>query len=80
MKPLIKNYERRCGNSTRQIDAYVQELFTRGKIEVWDHHNTADATKFLFDNTVRRLTIEHPHLFATKSIQIDATKFKITLI
>jgi len=75
-----KNYERRCGNSTRQIDAYVQELFTKGNIVVWDHHNTPHATKFLFDNVVRRLSIEHPHLFSNKNIIIDANKFEITLI
>jgi hypothetical protein len=35
-KPLILQ-KRRCGNSTRQIDQWIQDLFTNGKAVIIDH-------------------------------------------
>ncbi len=50
---------RRSGQTTRQIDACVQELFNTGRTEIHDHHGTALASRFQFDSFIRRLSAEH---------------------
>lgn len=55
---LIKP-NRRCGNTTRQVDGWIQELFESGKVYVVDHSGTKGgqwyAEKIMFD----RLGSEH---------------------
>lgn len=52
---------RRCGNSTRQVDEMVQELFNTGKVTVTDHAKT--ESNQAYRNTLyvlrRRLHFEH---------------------
>lgn len=50
---------RRCGNSTRQIDEWVQELFNNGKVTIEDHSlkNQGDLNSLY--NLKRRLHFEH---------------------
>ena len=52
---------RRNGNTTRIIDALVQELFTTGKCEYWDHAD--HKGNVVLDHTLRslqsRLFYEH---------------------
>ncbi len=38
---LIKS-ERRCGNTTRQVDEWIQELFEKGSVVVVDHAHKSD--------------------------------------
>ena len=74
---ITKNTDiRQSGRSTRLIDDYVQELFNNGIIKVYDHHNTPLAHRFLFDNVLRRLSIEHTHI----KLEVNRTENKIELI
>jgi hypothetical protein len=74
---IIENYTiRRSGRSTRLTDSYIQELFNDGAIKVYDHHNTPLAHRFLFDNVLRRLSIEHTHI----KLEVNRTENKIELI
>jgi hypothetical protein len=58
-KPSEFSYGRRCGNSTRLADYYIQRLFIDGKIKVEDHYHTRQASDFLFTTIKRRLEFEH---------------------
>jgi hypothetical protein len=50
---------RRVGNTTRLIDFYIQDFFTKGKCVVIDHYDTQESHKRIFDLVLRRLRIEH---------------------
>ena len=54
-------YDRRCGNTTRQVDEWIQELFTKGAVSVIDHaHNdTNSANRHAERVLFRRLATEH---------------------
>ena len=62
-KSIIR--EGRCvGNSTRQADLLIQELFEKRTITVLDHtdfsqKNTNHGSMDLFDKILRRLKFEH---------------------
>lgn len=79
IKPISKNI-RVCGNTTRLVDYYVQALFDRNKIIVYESHNNTHsgkkANKELFKRVVRRLEIEHKHIL--KELEIDKLKLTIT--
>lgn len=51
--------DRRCGNSTRQVDEMVQLLFKGYAIKVTDHHGELRSDKRLLDILVKRLITEH---------------------
>lgn len=62
------------GNTTRQIDFYIQVLFTNGKInEVIDHSLNKKNSVLLFEKIVARLALEHP------AVKINANKKKLTI-
>lgn len=72
---------RRTGNSTRIIDWYIQKLFTLDKkttgIEIVDESEKSAANRFMFDNVLRRLQLEHPYTFE-KLLHIDLQKGRIS--
>ncbi len=51
--------ERRSGRTTRFVDFFVQELFTKGIAVVYDHHPTDQMKKYVWDILNRRLRAEH---------------------
>lgn len=57
----IEDFKRRCGNTTRQVDEWVQQLFNGEKVVVYDHahrkgnHANEHATRVF----LRRLEFEH---------------------
>jgi tRNA isopentenyl-2-thiomethyl-A-37 hydroxylase MiaE len=57
----IEYYKRRCGNTTRQVDEWVQQLFNGDDVYVVDHaHREGNAAnRHAFDMLMRRLKIEH---------------------
>ena len=52
---------RRDGNTTRIIDALVQQLFTEGKVEYWDHADRLGnrALEHMLNRFQSRLYYEH---------------------
>lgn len=50
---------RRVGNTTRLVDMFVQDFFTRGKIQVYDHYGTKKASERVFNLVIKRLNSEH---------------------
>jgi hypothetical protein len=72
---------RRAGNSTRIIDALIQELFTTGKCGVWDH--AGRVGNFALDHTLRilveRLYREH-NMNKNRDYNLDRKEMVITLI
>ena len=67
---------RRLGNSTRIVDHLIQNFFINGVCEVYDHHDTREATRLVFNNVLRRLDIEHT-MIKKQDISIDKNKFII---
>ena len=62
---IIRN-GRRCGNTTRQVDIWVQELFDTGEAYVVDHAHRSErgvplnvANKYALNILFRRLYNEH---------------------
>ena len=51
--------KRRDGNTTRQIDANIQELFTTRKTILCDHTNTQKNNTYLRKVFLQRLNMEH---------------------
>lgn len=74
---IIQN--RRCGNTTRQVDAAVQELFTEGKVIWKDHAHTFNnmAQDHGFKRLLDRLRYEHRYAFPLMTI--NSIEFMITL-
>lgn len=75
----VDEYEdslRQTGRSTRLADAYIQELFANGEIQVKDHIDKLNCHKELYVKIRRRLVTEHKH----RSIWFDNVNFKITLL
>ncbi len=69
---------RRCGNTTRQIDAAVQKLFTEGKVVWVDHASPSGiANENGFNRLLDRLGYEHRYAFFI--MIIDNKNFTITL-
>lgn len=50
---------RRTGNTTRQIDTAIRNLFDGYKIIVHDHSRYRDMDEFLFHAILKRLEYEH---------------------
>src|ERR1035437_1176885 len=51
---------RHMGNTTRQIDSLIQQLFDYGFCEITDFTENSFTTKYLIDKTLKRLELEHP--------------------
>ncbi len=60
MREIILPY-RKCGNTTRQVDEWVQQLFQSGSILVVDHaHRDGNAANQHAERVLfRRLSSEH---------------------
>ena len=72
--------ERQTGRTTRLVDSYIQELFTKGKIIVRDHAPSEEAHKILFERILDRLLAEHDIFFdwvEKGEIRIDKKTFTI---
>ena len=77
-------YQRRTGNSTRQIDIAVNLLFKGYKVEIkdhWEYGSHREANRNLFQRIIKRLQVEHrlDELIKEKKIKIDKSKFTIEL-
>lgn len=53
---------RRCGNTTRLVDQYIQLLFMYGQIHPHDHFHSRESDSLLFRRILDRLHYEHPNL------------------
>ena len=51
--------KRASGRTTRLIDKYIQELFTKKEVVIKDHYRNAQADYFLSERVLRRLALEH---------------------
>ena len=54
-----RNDERRCGNSTRLADKYIQALFKKGTCVIKDHLDNSRSHLYLFEKIKNRIEIEH---------------------
>lgn len=83
--PSIKSSERKCGNTTRQVDYAIQRLFQGQTVKVEDHAHTgenSDMNKRLMDLIIERITLEHfRNTLQRNKIKIDrkANTIKIEL-
>lgn len=66
---------RRQGNTTRMVDMFVQDFFDTGKCNIYDHHNTRESIKRVFNMVLERLAREHG--IDTKDVMIDRNRFII---
>jgi len=75
------NIPRRIGTSTRLIDSYVQELFTRGKITVKDSvlPEVKNCNIVLFERIQRRLKIEHGRIDGTSMFVFNKKSLTIKI-
>jgi hypothetical protein len=69
---------RRVGNTTRLLNYYIEELFTKGEIVVKDHHNSYVISKVLFNKIIKRLEFEH-NFIKNKHFSINYLSLEITL-
>jgi hypothetical protein len=76
----IRN-ERRCGNSTRQVDGWIQDYFNNGEVTIIDHaHKQGNfANRHTLDMFIRRLQFEHD-LILHKHFKYDLSTNKVTKI
>lgn len=58
---LIEYYKRRCGNTTRQVDEWIQQLFNGEEVVILDHaHKDGNVANREADRVfLRRLEMEH---------------------
>lgn len=75
----LDNLERRTGRSTRLIDKYIQELFEKKIVIVYDHYPKIEAHNDLFNRVMTRLKNEH-HAGYKFSIKSDKKLLKIEII
>lgn len=70
---------RRVGNSTRIVDALVQDLFTKGECYYWDHADREDNNAL--EHTLNILTsrLHNEHHIHRKDYNINYKERKITL-
>lgn len=78
----IEHFKRRCGNTTRQVDEWIQQLFNGGEVVVQDHahkngghaHQNEYAKRILLN----RLNFEHNLKPGENSqLQVDGDKFTL---
>lgn len=84
--PLIKTIcegipyhspERSSGNTTRLVDFFVQQFFTKNSCKVYDHQENRDSQKRILKIVHKRLTGEH-NLVYGEDFTVDTNKFLIT--
>ena len=80
----IDYYKRRCGNTTRQVDEWIQDLFNGKEVKVIDHaHREGNvANRCAMDKLLGRLEFEHG-LSVGKNSQlkfVDANKTTLQLL
>lgn len=70
--------DRRAGNTTRIVDLLVQEFFTNGEVEYWDHADQKEnmALNHCLEVFKRRLFNEH-ELKENLHYAVDRKKRKI---
>lgn len=80
MEKIIIN-QRRCGNTTRQVDQAIQTLFTTGEVLWKDHaHRIGNmAQEHGWKILLRRLEFEH-NLRSMFKMAVDPVEYKIKLI
>lgn len=75
-------YQRRSGNSTRQIDMAINLLFKGSKLEVkdhWEYGSHRKANEDLFRRILKRLQFEHNLDLLIKENKIKIDKYKLTI-
>jgi len=85
LEGLEFNYQRRSGNSTKQIDLAIDLLYKGYKVEIRDHWECGhhrEANKNLFYRALKRLDSEHNlrHLIEGGKIKIDKNKLTIEFL
>ena len=69
---------RKMGNTTRQVDAYIQQLFNEGRCLVVDHASGKfNTSEHLLEVLIRRLKIEHSRYVEFK--RIESAAYLVTL-
>lgn len=71
--------KRRCGNTTRLVDYYIQALFEREIITIIDHYGSLDIHKYhkgIFNKVVNRINTEHKNII--KKININSKGLTIS--
>lgn len=68
LQVLIKS-GRRVGNSTRLVDAYVQEVFDKGWAVIRDHDITDH--KFIWNTFINRMHREHNRVLSNLTLDRD---------
>lgn len=65
---------RRTGRTTRLADNYIQQLFSKGFVEVRDHYTDGRlGHEHLFSVICNRLRSEHSHLFTNNRLKFVKT-------
>ncbi len=79
IRKLVQRYnQRRCGNTTRLADDYIQRLFKGETVKLVDHYPSKIANNILSFIVINRLKTEHPY---TKFKVVDQNEFvEINLI
>ena len=75
-------YQRRSGNSTRQIDIAINLLFKGYKVEVkdhWEYGSHRKANEDLFRRILKRLQFQHNLDLLIKENKIKIDKDKLTV-
>lgn len=77
--------ERASGNSTRQVNFAIQNLFEGNTVKVQDHYHSGQcrqANLVLFNNILRRLNSEHTldRLISQGKIRIEPAILEIELV
>lgn len=70
--------KRATGQTTRQIDAAIQTLFTVGEVTVRDHVDRRANHQLVYEKVVARLKLEHRReqfVFLDRSLKILLPKF-----
>jgi len=71
---------RQSGRSTREIDLYIQEFFTKGSVTIIDHYekyvdnNKTRPSKDLLKRFIRRIQTEH------SNVRFEVNEKDVTLI
>jgi hypothetical protein len=76
IRDLIKP-GRRVGNSTRLLNYYIEELFSKRKVYIKDHYDHPKDHKELFHKVLNRLRVEHG---LTDCLAISYSNYEIKFI
>lgn len=70
---------RRVGNTTRQVDFAINQLFHHVSVLVKDHHNSKVTNQMLMNKILHRLDTEHKVSLENDNLEVDFKNFIITL-